>query len=66
MSEIADYQKMNEIRDRVASTVSDPETAEALKPWYGQWVQTSDLQRRIPADLQPAHREAGGHQGQGR
>ena len=37
MSEIADYQKMNEIRDRVSSTVTDPETAEALKPWYGQW-----------------------------
>ena len=37
MSEIADYQKMNEIRDRVSLTVSDPETAEALKPWYGQW-----------------------------
>ncbi len=37
MSEIADYQKMNEIRDRVASVVADPETAEALKPWYGQW-----------------------------
>ena len=37
MSEIADYQKMNEIRDRVSSTVTDSETAEALKPWYGQW-----------------------------
>ncbi len=37
MSEIADYQKMNEIRTRVSSIVSDPGTAEALKPWYGQW-----------------------------
>src|SRR6266581_4648581 len=37
LSEIADYQKMNEIRERVSSTVSDPATAEALKPWYGQW-----------------------------
>ena len=37
MSEIADYQKMNEIRARVSSTVTDSETAEALKPWYGQW-----------------------------
>ena len=37
MSEIADYQKMNEIRERVSSTVSNSETAEALKPWYGQW-----------------------------
>ncbi len=37
MSEIADYQKMNEIRDRVTSIVGDSATAEALKPWYGQW-----------------------------
>jgi cyclohexanone monooxygenase len=37
MSEIADHQKMNEIRDRVSSIVSDKSTAEALKPWYGQW-----------------------------
>ena len=37
MSEIADYQKMNEIRDRVNSIVDDPATADALKPWYGQW-----------------------------
>jgi cation diffusion facilitator CzcD-associated flavoprotein CzcO len=37
MSEIADYQKMNEIRGRVESIVSDRDTAEALKPWYGQW-----------------------------
>jgi len=37
MSEIADFQKMNEIRDRAAATVKDPATAEALKPWYGQW-----------------------------
>jgi cyclohexanone monooxygenase len=37
MSEIADYQKMNEIRDRVNSIVGDKQTAEALKPWYGQW-----------------------------
>ncbi len=37
LSEIADYQKMNEIRGRISSTVSDSATAEALKPWYGQW-----------------------------
>ncbi|MES4903325.1 MULTISPECIES: NAD(P)/FAD-dependent oxidoreductase [unclassified Streptomyces] len=32
--EIADFQKMNEIRARVAGIVQDPETAEKLKPWY--------------------------------
>ncbi len=37
LAEVADFQKMNEVRERVASTVSDPHTAEALKPWYGQW-----------------------------
>jgi cation diffusion facilitator CzcD-associated flavoprotein CzcO len=37
MAEIADYQKMNEIRGRVESVVKDRATAEALKPWFGQW-----------------------------
>jgi cyclohexanone monooxygenase len=35
--EIADMTKMEEIRNRIASIVSDPETAEALKPWYRQF-----------------------------
>ncbi|WP_424186275.1 hypothetical protein ACOBQX_00270 [Actinokineospora sp. G85] len=34
LSEIADFQKMNAIRDRVGELVEDPATAEALKPWY--------------------------------
>jgi len=32
--EIADFQKMNEIRARVENIIEDPETAEKLKPWY--------------------------------
>ncbi|SDO24957.1 Predicted flavoprotein CzcO associated with the cation diffusion facilitator CzcD [Streptomyces sp. cf386] len=32
--EIADFQKMNELRSRVETVVEDPETAEKLKPWY--------------------------------
>ena len=36
-SEIADFQKMNEIRGRVDSTVHKPDAAEALKPWYRQF-----------------------------
>jgi cation diffusion facilitator CzcD-associated flavoprotein CzcO len=32
--EIADHQKMNEIRARVDALVTDPATAELLKPWY--------------------------------
>ncbi len=33
--ELADFAKMEEIRARVDEIVTDPATAEALKPWYG-------------------------------
>ncbi|MGZ4576204.1 MAG: flavin-containing monooxygenase [Mycobacterium sp.] len=33
--ELADFAKMEEVRARVDSLVTDRETAEALKPWYG-------------------------------
>ena len=36
-AEIADFQKMNEIRGRADDTVADRDTAEALKPWYRQF-----------------------------
>jgi cyclohexanone monooxygenase len=32
--ELTDFQKMEQIRSRVDETVADPDTAEALKPWY--------------------------------
>ena len=35
--ELADFEKMNQIRDRVDELVDDPATAEALKPWYRQF-----------------------------
>jgi cation diffusion facilitator CzcD-associated flavoprotein CzcO len=35
--ELADFEKMEEIRARVDSIVSDPKTAEALKPYYRQF-----------------------------
>jgi cyclohexanone monooxygenase len=35
--ELADFEKMEEIRARVEATVKDPETAEALKPYYRQF-----------------------------
>jgi cyclohexanone monooxygenase len=34
--EIADFKKMNQIRQRVVDTVTDPVTAGALKPYYRQ------------------------------
>ena len=36
-AELADFEKMEEIRSRVARIVKDPATAEALKPWYRQF-----------------------------
>jgi cyclohexanone monooxygenase len=36
-SEIADFEKMNEIRRRVDDSITDTETAESLKPWYRQF-----------------------------
>ncbi|MCC2980961.1 flavin-containing monooxygenase [Sphingomonas sp. IC4-52] len=36
-AEIADFRKMNTIRQRVDDVVKDPETAEKLKPWYRQF-----------------------------
>ena len=35
--ELADFRKMNQIRSRVDSSVTDADTAEALKPWYRQF-----------------------------
>ena len=37
LMELADFKKMESIRDRIASIVKDPETAEGLKPWYRQF-----------------------------
>ena len=36
-AEVADFRKMNAIRQRVDDTVTDPATAEKLKPWYRQF-----------------------------
>ncbi len=35
--ELADFEKMEQIRSRVDSIVADPATADALKPWYRQF-----------------------------
>ncbi len=35
--ELADFQKMEQIRARVDAIVQDPATGEALKPWYRQF-----------------------------
>jgi cation diffusion facilitator CzcD-associated flavoprotein CzcO len=35
--ELADFEKMESIRSRVDTIISDPNTADALKPWYRQF-----------------------------
>jgi cyclohexanone monooxygenase len=35
--EIADFRKGNDIRERIARTVTDEQTAAGLKPWYGMF-----------------------------
>ena len=35
--ELADFRKMEQIRSRVDEMVQDPQTADALKPWYRQF-----------------------------
>ena len=37
LMEIADFQKMEQIRNRAAELVNDPKTAESLKPYYRQF-----------------------------
>ena len=37
LMELADFQKMEQIRTRAEEIVEDPTTAEALKPWYRQF-----------------------------
>jgi cyclohexanone monooxygenase len=37
LAEILDFQHDNRVRNRVASIVKDPKTAEALKAWYRPW-----------------------------
>ena len=37
LAELADFKKMNGIRERVDKTVARPDAADALKPWYRQF-----------------------------
>ncbi|KCZ93711.1 flavin-containing monooxygenase, partial [Hyphomonas johnsonii] len=37
LAELADFQKMEQVRSRVDEIVTDAATAEALKPWYRQF-----------------------------
>ena len=37
LMQLADFKKMEQVRARVDAVVQDPDTAEALKPWYNQF-----------------------------
>ena len=37
LMELLDFQKMNQVRVRAETIINDPNTAEALKPWYRQF-----------------------------
>ena len=37
LMELLDFQKMNQVRSRAEAIINDPNTAEALKPWYRQF-----------------------------
>ena len=37
LMQLADFKKMEQVRARVDAVVEDPDTAEALKPWYNQF-----------------------------
>ena len=37
LMELLDFQKMNQVRARPETIINDPNTAEALKPWYRQF-----------------------------
>ena len=64
--EMADFQKMEEVRARVARSSQDPATAEALKPYYRQFCKRPCFHDEYLADLQPPQRHAGRHEGPGR
>jgi cyclohexanone monooxygenase len=64
--ELADFQKMNQIRARVDSIVRNPKTAEALKPYYRQFCKRPCFHDEYLDTFQSAERDARRHEGQRR
>ena len=63
--QLADFQKMEQVRARVDAIVKDPATAEALKPWYNQFCKRPCFHDEYLRHLQPAERPPGRHPGRG-
>ena len=60
---MADFAKMEEIRARVDSIVTDPATAEGAQTLVRLLLQATVLPRRVPADVQPRQRHPRRHPG---
>jgi cyclohexanone monooxygenase len=63
--ELADFEKMEEIRARVDSIISNPETAEALKPYYRQFCKRPCFHDDYLATFERANVSLVDTQGQG-
>ena len=61
--ELADFQKMEQIRARVDAIVEDAATAEALKPWYRQFCKRPCFHDEYLETFNRAERHAGRHAG---
>ena len=59
--ELADFEKMEQIRARVDAIVDDPATAEALKPYYRQFCKRPCFHDEYLQTLQPPERHARRH-----
>ena len=66
LMELADYQKMNQVRARVDEIVEDPATAEALKPWYRQFCKRPCFHDEYLQTYNRPNVTPGGHRRQGR
>ena len=64
--ELADFQKMEQIRARVDQIVEDARDRRGAEAVLPPVLQASVLPRRVPRHLQPAERDARRHAGQGR
>ena len=64
-AELADFEKMEQIRGRVETIVNDPSTGRGPEAVLPPALQAAVLPRRVPRHLQPAQRHPRRHAGQG-
>ena len=64
--ELADFEKMEQIRARVDTIVNDPDDGRGAEAVLPPVLQAAVLPRRVPRHVQPAERHAGRHRRPGR